>query len=283
MDKKAVEDFIFGPNCRIAVHPPWDSLHRHDEIELSFFRTEKPVVFRIGGRVIELKGEDTLLFWGAMPHQIVDIARDVEQYWLTIPPAMFLRWDLPDALTQGILNGSVLTEHDEELRRMDIACFPVWMKEARDTANVQRRIALYRSFEARIRRFEGFSQSSVGFSKKIASAGGPPARANTAFLRMSDYITRNFKTNIHTEDIAEKAGLHPKYAISLFRKESGINITDFIMMLRVYAAQRLLLTSDMKIIDIAMDAGFESMSNFYKCFKKICGRKPKDYRKGLEF
>jgi YesN/AraC family two-component response regulator len=99
---------------------------------------------------------------------------------------------------------------------------------------------------------------------------------------MSDYITKNFKINIHTDNIAEIAGLNPCYAATLFRKESGITITDFITMLRVYEAQRLLLTSDMKIIDIAMEAGFGSMSNFYNCFKKVCGKNPKDYRKDLE-
>ncbi|MDR1588387.1 MAG: helix-turn-helix transcriptional regulator, partial [Treponema sp.] len=71
-------------------------------------------------------------------------------------------------------------------------------------------------------------------------------------------------------------------AITLFRKESGINITDYILMLRIYEAQRYLLTSDMKIIDIAMEVGFGSMSNFYKYFKKTCGKNPKDYRKSVE-
>jgi two-component system response regulator YesN len=53
-------------------------------------------------------------------------------------------------------------------------------------------------------------------------------------------------------------------------------------MLRIYEAQRYLLTSDMKIIDIAMEVGFGSMSNFYKYFKKTCGKNPKDYRKSVE-
>jgi AraC-like DNA-binding protein len=281
MEKKHIEDFIFGLNCDIKVYNPWDCFHRHDEIEMTFFLTRKPVVYRIGGRVIEVENDDTILFWGAIPHQIVDIEKNVKQYWLTIPPHVFLRWDLPEPLIQGILNGSIITEHDKRLRAIDLAAFPVWTGEAKNTVNEQLRIALYHSLEARIHRFGGGLHSPESFSRKALPAA-PTAKANTAFLRIFDYISRNFKTEIHVAGIARHAGLHPKYATALFRKESGINIVDFIMMLRVYEAQKLLLSSDMKIIDIAMEAGFGSMSNFYKCFKKICGNNPGAYRKELE-
>ena len=83
------------------------------------------------------------------------------------------------------------------------------------------------------------------------------------------------------KDIAKAADLNPNYAVTLFHSKCGTHISDFIIMLRVYEAQRLLLTTDMKIIDIAMDAGFGSMSNFYKCFKRVCRKNPKEYRKDL--
>lgn len=44
-------------------------------------------------------------------------------------------------------------------------------------------------------------------------------------------------------------------------------------------AIRLLLTTDLKIIDIAMESGFESISSFYKSFKDVCGRRPGEYRR----
>jgi AraC-like DNA-binding protein len=269
MDKKNVEDLTFGLNCNIEVYPPWDCFHRHNEIEMSFFITEKPVVFRIGGQVFEMDSAATLLFWGTIPHQIVAIEQGVRQYYITIPPYVFLSWDLPDSLSHNILNGTIIMEKDEALRRIDIASFPVWMKEAADTEDLQRRIALNRSLEARIRRFGGSAQPVMRtFARKSAAPAGVPVKANKAFLYMLDYINQNYTNDIRVDDIAKSAGLHPNYAIALFRKESGINITDYILMLRVYEAQRLLLTSEMKIVDIAMEVGFGTMSNFYKYFKK---------------
>jgi AraC-like DNA-binding protein len=283
MDKKKLEELTFGLNCNIAIYPPWDRLHRHDEIEMCFFSTRKPVMFRVGGRVIELDRSSTLLFWGTIPHQIMAIGQDVMQYYITIPPYIFLGWDLPNSLTHSILNGSIIIEKDESLRRMDIASFPVWLKDAADTKSPQRRIALNLSLEARIRRFGISAQPTLtSFAQKPAFPGKVPIKANKAFLQMFDYITHNYKNDLRIEDIAEITGLHPNYVTALFRKESGINITDYVLMLRIYEAQRYLLTSDMKIIDIAMEVGFGSMSNFYKYFKKICGKNPKDYRKNME-
>jgi AraC-like DNA-binding protein len=276
MEKKSVEDYFFGLNANIAIYPPWDSLHRHDEIEMSFFRAKKPAVFRIGGKVVELEPDSTLLFWGTIPHQIITVDHEAMQYYITIPPYVFLSWNLPDNLTQGILNGSIFIENDKSLRRMDIASFPVWIKEA-DTTNPQLRIAFNRSLEARIRRFGGVSQPALSSFDNTPHS----VKDNKAFLRILEYLTQNYKNDIKIKDIAKAAGIHPNYTISLFRKESGVNITHYILMLRTYESQRLLLTTDMKIIDIAMETGFDSMSNFYKYFKKICGKTPRDYRKSV--
>ena len=285
MEKKNVEEYIFGLNCSISIFPRsrWDCLHRHDEIEMSFFITKKPVMFRIGGQAIALDRHSTILFWGAIPHQILISEKEVIQYYITIPPDVFLSWNLSDSLANGILNGSIFIEKDRHLRCMDIASFPVWIKEALDSQNPQRRIALNRSFEARIRRFGGVAQPVLtSFSRKSVLPAHTSVKTNKTFLKIVDYITHNYKNDIKIDDIANEVDLHPNYVVSLFRKESGINVTKYILMLRIYESQRLLLATDMKIIDIAMEVGFGSMSNFYKYFKRVCGRNPKDYRKILE-
>jgi len=47
---------------------------------------------------------------------------------------------------------------------------------------------------------------------------------------------------------------------------------------RVAHAQRLLLVSDKPINEIALEAGFGSVSQFYTVFKQACGQPPKQYR-----
>jgi len=49
--------------------------------------------------------------------------------------------------------------------------------------------------------------------------------------------------------------------------------------LRLTHAQRLLATTNMKIVDIALDAGFASLSRFYSTFSSACHCTPTTYRK----
>ena len=130
--------------------------------------------------------------------------------------------------------------------------------------------------ETRIRRF-GASLTHPQDPRKSIQKYLTPKDKNS-FMIMYDFITTHYKMQIHIDDIAGAANLNPNYAITLFKEKCGINITDLLTMLRVYESQRLLFTTDLKIIDIAMEAGFGSMSNFYKCFNKVCRRNPTDYK-----
>lgn len=48
---------------------------------------------------------------------------------------------------------------------------------------------------------------------------------------------------------------------------------------RVSHAQRLLTTTDMKVVDIALDSGFPSPARFYAAFKRNAGQSPAKYRR----
>ncbi len=69
---------------------------------------------------------------------------------------------------------------------------------------------------------------------------------------------------------------HMQVSSTAAKTQSHHSIAQFIM---VSDAIRLLLTSDLRIIDIALEAGFESLSSFYQIFKNVCGRKPGEYRR----
>ena len=275
MTEKHIVDLKFGLLCDVLKVHSYDSLHRHDEIEILFFPNKSPTTVRFGAQIIEIQPEQTVLFWGAIPHQLMHIEAENLQYWVARPPETFLYFDLSPSIVRDVMNGKILMESDRELRSIDLASYPVWKREASSTQQDVRQTLLM-SLESRLRRFRPMEAS--------ADSLHPPQpkllvhQDKNAFKSMYDYITLNFRSPINVKSIAEAAGLHPNYAISLFKQKSGINISTLITMLRVYEAQRLILTTDQKIVDIAMDTGFNSMSNFYKSFKKITYKNPSDYR-----
>jgi len=53
---------------------------------------------------------------------------------------------------------------------------------------------------------------------------------------------------------------------------------NYVTRLRVSRAQQLLATSDDKVVDVALNSGFNSLSRFNDVFKKACGSSPRAYR-----
>ncbi|NLK03800.1 MAG: helix-turn-helix transcriptional regulator, partial [Clostridiales bacterium] len=66
-------------------------------------------------------------------------------------------------------------------------------------------------------------------------------------------------------------------ASSLFKKEMGITITNFINQKKVRFAIMLLNKTDTQIQDIASQVGILDVNYFIKVFKKIIGMTPKEY------
>jgi AraC family transcriptional regulator, melibiose operon regulatory protein len=272
---KNIVDLKFGLHCDVLRVSSYKNLHRHDEIEILFFPNATPATVRFGAQVVEIQPDQTVLFWGAIPHQLMSIEDQSLQYWVAIPPEAFLYFDLSQEVVRDVMNGKMLVEREPDHRAIDLASFPVWKRELASRQEDVRRTLLM-SLEARLRRFRPMEASpySLGSSRPRLLA----PRDRSAIQAMYDFISVNFREPIRVDDVAEAAGLHPNYAISLFKKKCGINIVALVTMLRVYEAQRLILTTDRKIIDVAMETGFRTMSNFYKSFRKVTGRSPGDYR-----
>jgi len=67
--------------------------------------------------------------------------------------------------------------------------------------------------------------------------------------------------------------------MNLFRQAFGTTMTDFIVQHRISHAQRLLVTTDDPVTEIAFASGFQSLSRFNEAFKRACECSPREYRK----
>ena len=93
------------------------------------------------------------------------------------------------------------------------------------------------------------------------------------------YIVENFKNDISLEDVANVANLTPNAFCKYFKKLTRKTFVDMVIQYRMnYAVQKLLYTDD-TIGAIALSAGFNDMSYFYKTFKAKMGLSPLAYRK----
>jgi AraC-like DNA-binding protein len=97
--------------------------------------------------------------------------------------------------------------------------------------------------------------------------------------QICEFITENFRDDIDSVDIASSAAIHPKYAMSVFKKSTGMTLNEYVNLLRLSYAQALLMREDGNVLRVAMDSGFGSLSAFNKSFRKIAGKSPSDFRR----
>lgn len=92
------------------------------------------------------------------------------------------------------------------------------------------------------------------------------------------YIKKNYSKQISLGQIAQYVYLSPHYLSELFKKETGITISDFIRAYRIEIAKKLLCDSNYRIKDIAGLSGYFDARHFSKIFKKMVGITPKEYK-----
>ncbi len=93
------------------------------------------------------------------------------------------------------------------------------------------------------------------------------------------YIQRNFSSkNLSIKVLADEVYLTPTYLSSIFKKETGLTIGEYITRVRMEHARELLLDRSLKLHQVADRVGFEDPNYFAKIFKKSTGLLPSEYR-----
>lgn len=93
------------------------------------------------------------------------------------------------------------------------------------------------------------------------------------------YITFHFKrTDFRIADISNAVGISENYLRTLFRKEMGVSIRDYIIQQRINIAVNLLKTSNYNINEIALFCGYSDYRQFSEQFKKKMGVSPSKYK-----
>lgn len=239
---------------------------RHNEIEMNFLISGS-LTYLLGGHRTTVQAGNLAIFWAAIPHQIVDFQGEAPYFVATLPLTEFLRVGVDPRLVHRILEGELLTDsaHDAS----DAMAFERWELDLRNADPVLERAARLEVQARLLRIARGMSDSPVVNKPAILS------RAD----QLACYIARNYQQPLTSETIAKTNSVHPNYAMNLFRKTFGTTMTAIIVQHRISHAQRLLVTTDDTILNVAMNSGFQSLSRFNEAFKEMCGCSPRDYRK----
>ncbi len=91
-------------------------------------------------------------------------------------------------------------------------------------------------------------------------------------------IDTDITADLSLKTQAKLLNVNPSYLSTLFKKETGITLTDYVNKKRVERAKHLLKNSSTQIQTVAQSCGMLDVNYFTKIFKKYEGVTPKEYR-----
>jgi len=245
--------------------------HQHPEIEINFF-LDGENVYLMRGSKIRVPKRQMAVFWASTPHQTVKLDATLF-YWFTIPLAWVFQWELPPSFIKSLMDGKVLLDKPTKGDETDCA------RWAKDLSNLDDGSQEAAALEIRARFLRlalrlSNSPTNPAFTKTLSPIGSPHR-----IEKIARFITENYLEEITAAQIAEAAGLNANYASTLFHQQCGMSPTDYLILHRAHHAHRLLATTDEKIISIAFNSGFRSLSRFYAAFERIFHYPPREARR----
>ena len=252
--------------------------HWHAQVEVNFvFRGA--MTYEMQGHPAELHAGDLCLFWGGLPHRVTDTAEDTLFVAIHLPLLHFFRLRLATEIQQKLMRGATLvTERPEP---DDDSAFSRWIDYLRSQDPLQ----VGHAIDELLLRIERIRFAPYRLLEAPAAYALPQELPEQACFqnirRICDFVAENFREDIDSTDIALSAEIHPKYAMSVFKKSTGMTLNEYVNLLRLSYAQARLMHDDANVLQVAMDSGFGSLSAFNKCFRKISGMSPSDFRRDV--
>ena len=91
-------------------------------------------------------------------------------------------------------------------------------------------------------------------------------------------IDSDLSANLSLSSLAAAQGITPGYLSSVFKKDTGKTVCEYIRDRRMRHAAHLLSTTRLQIQTVALHCGIMDVQYFSKIFKKQLGKTPKEYR-----
>lgn len=252
--------------------------HWHEEMEL--FRVLQGVVtVQCGAALIEAKEGDILFFNSGELHAAVpaDDAEDLYFEAIVFSPE-FLCGDLNDAIRVKYVAPVLTGEHSVP------GCFPAGSEENKSLSavfDVVCRDIFERGpfFEFRVK---SAMLSAFGVLAAAANPAQHPAKhsAGTAGVKTAiEYIQKNFRSVLTVTELARLSGMSEGHFCRVFKQYTLKTPVQFINGVRLAHAVFLLGDPSRRVIDVALDSGFNSVSYFIEVFRENFGVTPSRYRK----
>lgn len=96
------------------------------------------------------------------------------------------------------------------------------------------------------------------------------------------YMKENYREKIYISDLAGRVNLNEQYFCRLFKKAIGCSPIEYLNEYRVRQARQLLEKTDLQVMEVCLECGYNNLGNFLREFRKYTGTTPLQYRKQVD-
>jgi len=141
------------------------------------------------------------------------------------------------------------------------------------------RVIPQRQYESIVRLLTIFSQHLASLSEQLIVQEDQAEPPSVARARV--YIAENHASDLHLTEVAKAVNMSAFYFCKTFKKATGLTFSEYLARLRIEKVRNLLLNPHKRVSEAAYEAGFQSLSQFNRVFRRIVGESPTAYRDRL--
>jgi AraC-like DNA-binding protein len=251
-------------------------LFSHWQEELEFIHVYSGcALFQVDGREYRLvAGQSLLLAPGALHGAVPFEGNDCECFAIVVPVDLFLGTKDPlllqnywTPLLRRMQNAPVLKHHGWEAEASAL------LKEVRSSYETH---AYGYDLEIKAK---FLTLWHLLVTHLPCAAQSPENRRIDVIKANLHYIHQHFDAEITLLDLAENCGMSTGHYCRFFKQMVKTTPFTYLMDYRIKQGKRMLLETDLRVIDIAMETGFRSPSYFTAVFQRLVGCSPTHYRK----
>ena len=272
---------------RVATEPDGRPSHPHDVTEVDHYHDFCELAIVCGGRGLHvLEGEafpvtagSVFVVQGKQVHcfrkreglRLINVMYDPAR--LTLPTGLLRR--MPGYSALFVLEPSFRSAHQFSsrlmLNRSDLGAADLLAARIEHESNLRQpgheAILLGLLLELIVSLSRLYEKSDITESRALLRVG-----------ELISTVEQRFCEPWTLDKLARLAHLSRTSLLRIFRQATGQSPIDYLIRLRVEAAQRMLLGSDLSITEIALEAGFPDSNYFARQFRRVCGCTPSAFR-----
>lgn len=266
---------------RISVDYFYHFLHRHDEWQLTWVEEGNGTLIA-GNNMLDFSTGDVYLIGANLPHLFKcnaeyfekDSQKSVKACSIYFNPKGLVKplFSLPEL--QGV---NVFLEQNPN-------GFKIPEQYAQGVKDAMLAMHYAEGSEV-IANFLRLLQQLMMDEKKIAPicsavySSTMPENEGVRLGKIIGYIIDNYQSQITLEDVANAAYMTPQAFCRYFKKHTRHTFISFLNEVRINDACKTLTAekNNRSMVDVAYNAGFNSITNFNRVFKTVTGKSPKAY------